>query len=80
MTLMYPIYTTQERVNSVQALMDQMIGEDMKVPNAEEIGLAMIKAKPDIDITAVALVTCMFYDPTNTADMNIFGACGQWNY
>lgn len=59
--------------------MDQMIGEDMKVPNAEEIGLAFFNAKPDIDITAVALVTCMFHDRKNTADMNIWYACGQWN-
>jgi len=73
MTLMYPNYTTQERVNIVQALMDQMIGKDLKVPSAAAIGLAMIDANPDIDITAVAMVTCMFYDVKITADWKIIG-------
>jgi len=80
MTLMYPNYTTQERVNSVQALMDQMIGEDLKVPSAAAIGLAMIDANPDIDSTAVALITCMFFDPRIAAEKIIIGdSCLWWN-
>ena len=43
--------------------MDQMIGEDLIVPMSSKIGKAMINANPDIDIIAVALVTCMFNDP-----------------
>ncbi len=77
---MYPNYTTQERVNSVQALMDQMIGEDLKVPSAAAIGLAMINANPDIDSTAVALITCMFFDPRIAAEKIIIGdSCLWWN-
>jgi hypothetical protein len=80
MTLMYPNYTTQERVNIVQALMDQMIGEDLKVPSAAAIGLAMIDANPDIDSTAVALITCMFFDPRIEAEKIIIGdSCLWWN-
>jgi hypothetical protein len=35
---MYPGYTTQEKINNLQAIMDQMIGEDLKLPSAVAIG------------------------------------------
>ena len=77
---LYPNYTIQERLNFVQALMDQMIGKDRKVPSAAAIGLAMINADPDIDSTAVARITCMFFDPRIAAEKIIIGdSCLWWN-
>jgi hypothetical protein len=40
----------------------------------------MISASPDIDSTAIALITCMFFNPTIAAEKNIFGdSCTSWD-
>jgi hypothetical protein len=40
----------------------------------------MITANPDMDSTAIALVTCMFFNPAIAAEKEIFGdSCASWD-
>ncbi len=40
----------------------------------------MITANPDMDSTAIALVTCMFFNPDIAAEKEIFGdSCASWD-